>query len=105
MAGAKVADAGSPGQPGGVRSNLRRLSGDRTLDRVGQPRVTLRLTPFARRALEALRAHGQPEGARPRPAAQVLEDALLRAYAAAGKPAANDRDERDVAGAGKRRAG
>jgi hypothetical protein len=39
--------------------------------------VTIRLTPFQAKKLWELRTQGLPEGARPRPATQILIEALL----------------------------
>lgn len=44
-------------------------------------RVTVRLTAYQRRQLNRLRTAGLPPGARPRAAARVLVDAMLRAAA------------------------
>jgi hypothetical protein len=42
-----------------------------------QRKVTIRLTPFQAKKLWELRTSGLPEGARPRPATQILIEALL----------------------------
>jgi hypothetical protein len=60
--------------------------------------LTVWLTPYEMRALEALQRDRLPEGAQPRPAGRVLAEALLRDYSAR-----NDRDERDVVAAPKKR--
>ena len=46
-----------------------------------QVKVTVRLSPYAARALWKLRTQGLPEGARPRTSTEVIVHALLAAAA------------------------